>query len=288
LSQLFLPFTEMGNSESSTPPATSKPRTGPNIYLNVYVPSEQQDKAKVPGFGVYHTGIQIFGKEYFFAQGTSGSGVHEQTPKTSPPGSPWVFSEQLDMGKTDLSDVEVRNVMAKVRDDFPANTYHLMHRNCNHFSELCCHRLHVQFPSWVNRAAKWGSSFQGGQGPPNLVEEDKRREEAMKKQKQQHQIETQELNSRQQNLKPEPPKDAMEVVEIQINCPNGTKTKRRFLQSDRIKDVMNFVEAHDLSIKRNSFYLRCNYPKIVYDKPMKTLKEVGMGKRENLFIQRKL
>jgi hypothetical protein len=29
----------------------------------------------VPGFGIYHTGVQIQGVEYFFNGGASGSGV---------------------------------------------------------------------------------------------------------------------------------------------------------------------------------------------------------------------
>lgn len=279
----------MGNSESSAP-ETSRPRNGPNIYLNVYVPSNPEQK-QVPGFGTYHTGIQIWGKEFFFAggPGQTGSGVHEQTPKSSPPGSQWTFNEQLDLGKTDLSDGEVRSVLAKSRNDFPASTYNIIQRNCNHFTELMCHRLHVEFPSWVNRAAKLGGMFTGGTGASSvdLVQQDKQREAERKRAELEKAKNRKEMNDRQSNLKQEPPKEALGVIEIQINCPNGTKTKRRFLNTDKIQDVMNFVSAYDLTIPKNSFYLRCNYPKKVFDKPSKTLKDVGMEKRENLFIQMK-
>lgn len=277
----------MGTSQSE--PETTKPRNGPNIYLNVYVPSNP-DQKQVPGFGAYHTGIQIFGKEFFFAggPGQSGSGVHEQTPKVSPPGSQWTFSEQIDLGRTDLTDNEVRTVLSKSRNDFPASTYNIMQRNCNHFTELICHRVNVEFPSWVNRAAKVGGMFAGGGTQTvDLVQQDKLRAAEEKRVAEERKMKQQELDSRKSNLKAEPPKENPNCVEIQINCPNGKKTKRRFLNSDKVIDVMNFVSAHDLSIPKNSFYLRCNYPKTVYDKPSKTLKDVGMGKRENLFIQMK-
>merc|ERR1712130_12012 len=131
-----------------------------------------------------------------------------------------------------------------------------------------------------------GGPFSGG-GGPNLVEQDKQQERERKRIQEEQNKVKQELSGRQSSLKKEPPKEALDVVQIQINCPNGTKTKRRFLLSDKVIDVMNFVEAYDITVKKGSFYLRCNYPKKVYDKPNMTLKEVGMGKRENLFIQMK-
>ena len=48
-----------------------------------------------------------------------------------------------------------------MKDAFPANTYDLVHRNCNSFTTAVAKRLGVggKYPSWVNRAASWGAVF---------------------------------------------------------------------------------------------------------------------------------
>jgi hypothetical protein len=62
--------------------------------------------------------------------------VQEQVPKATPAGSQWVYKETLELGKTDLTDVEVRSVLSAIRNDFPAKKYDLTSRNCNHFTEV--------------------------------------------------------------------------------------------------------------------------------------------------------
>lgn len=63
---------------------------GSAIILNVYEPSKPQ--ATMPGFGIFHTGIEFQGVEYFFAggEGVSGTGVMTQTPQAMPAGGQYV------------------------------------------------------------------------------------------------------------------------------------------------------------------------------------------------------
>jgi len=274
----------MGGNQSAE---AAGPRNGPNIYLNVY--DSGKDARQMPGFGVYHSGLEVMGTEYTFAGGDfDGSGVQEQTPKSSPPGSQWVYKETVDLGKTDLTESEVRSVLSAIRADFPAKRYDVMGSNCNHFTETLSLRLHVgsKYPSWVNRAAKWGGGLKGGGLNPVALEQRKMQEE--KERKIIADRERQALQSRQTTLlKPEPPIEAEGAIEVQVNCPNGTKAKRRFVDGDTIQDVMNLVAAHDLSADVNKFYLRVNMPRTVFDQPKKTLKEAGFSRRENLFVEKR-
>jgi len=274
----------MGGTESKEP---AKPRTGPNVYLNVYTNGDGKSP-NVPGFGIYHSGMQIFNTEYTFAGGDfDGCGIQEQTPKATPSGSQWIYSQTIDLGPSDLSEAEVRSVLANIRSDFPARKYDLLGRNCNHFTEILATRLNVNksYPSWVNRAAKWGGSFKGGGVDPVALE--KRRIEDQKYKAAAAEKEKSLLKQKQSTLKAEPPMEADGVVEVQINCPNGTKTKRRFLNTDTIQDVMNFAISFDLTIEAAKFWLRINMPRTIFDKPKQTLKEAGFTQRENLFIEKK-
>lgn len=56
----------------------------------------------------------------------------------------------------------------------------------------------------------------------------------------------------------------------------GVKTKRRFLNTDTIKDVMDFVCAFDLSIGKSKFNLRQNMPRKLYTNHKETLKDAGL------------
>lgn len=135
---------------------------GSKVILNVYEPSKPQ--SQMPGFGVYHTGIQFSSQEYSFAGGPdagSGTGVMSQTPQATPAGGDWKFKQAIELGEVNVDYKEFDRVLQELKDAFPANTYDLIHRNCNHFTTAVAKRLgvHGNYPSWVNRAASWGSVF---------------------------------------------------------------------------------------------------------------------------------
>ena len=49
-------------------------------------------------------------------------------------------------------------VLSDIKKDFPANEYHVVNNNCNHFSNEFCQRLvGVGIPGYINRMAKFGS-----------------------------------------------------------------------------------------------------------------------------------
>lgn len=285
----------MGNAESQN----EAPRTGPEIFLNVYnqgAEANSNQQVQVPtnaaaamGLGVHHSGLEVLGREYTFAGGEfSGSGMQEQAPKSTPPGSSWIYDKTIPLGRTDLTDAEVRQVLREIREQFPAKSYDLMTRNCNHFTEVLSHRLHVQkaYPGWVNRAAKWGSNFQSG-GQPDILQNEKRMQEARIMENRRLEKEKKELASRKQSLNPEPPADSKDAIQIQVICPNGNKISRRFFPTDTFGDVCVFACAHDASITAKTINLRSNFPRKVYSDMSAQLKASGIPRRENLFVEKR-
>jgi len=94
------------------------------------------------------------------------------------------------------------------------------------------------------------------------------------------------LEKKQQALKAEPTEGDADSLTIQINCPSGTKTRRRFAQTDTIENVMQFVRAFDLTLASAKFVLVEQRPKKLYSDTTQTLQVAGMPKQANLFIQK--
>jgi len=146
------------------------------IFVNVYEPVNN-DQMQVPGFGIYHSGVQVYGAEYTFAGGESGTstGVYSQAPRFTPTNYPWKFKESIEVGETTLTKNEIKDLITVLKIEFTQNSYHLVNRNCNHFSEALCKSLGVSYPNWINRAAKFGSAL-GSIVPQSLQQQDKKQE----------------------------------------------------------------------------------------------------------------
>lgn len=115
---------------------------------------------------VYHTGVEIFRAEYVFGGGDSSAcGVSAQAPRVPPPGSGWIFYQSIEIGEMQMSKQQALTVLADVKREFPGNSYDLVSRNCNHFSEALCQRLCGRsLPSWINRLAGVGAALQNTVG----------------------------------------------------------------------------------------------------------------------------
>ncbi|CAE7235041.1 DESI2 [Symbiodinium natans] len=155
----------MGGSQSQDAPAAAA-SNGPTaqassavVKLNVYSPSGGQHAA-------YHSGVELYGGEYVFGGGDSSfSGVTVQRPRVPPPGSGWVFYQTVDIAPCRLSRDEALRVIQDIKSEFPASSYDLMARNCNHFADALCQRLCNQgIPSWVNRLAGLGNAVRSAVG----------------------------------------------------------------------------------------------------------------------------
>lgn len=126
------------------------------LFLNVYDLTPANNYLYWFGLGFYHSGIEVHGLEYAFgADVEPTSGVFEVEPRSCPD---YVFRRSILLGSTDMSRSEVCSFMDLISDQYRGNSYDLIYKNCNHFTNEICHCLtgkHI--PGWVNRLARVGS-----------------------------------------------------------------------------------------------------------------------------------
>lgn len=147
-------------------------KSADHILVNVYEPSGS--RFSMPGLGIYHSGVEIYGSEYTFAgNGTRSTGVFTHRPRNPPLGESkeegWQFKQAVDLGPCQYPKQDVKEMVTYLSSQFPGNSYHLTSRNCNHFSEAFCTQLGVTFPSWINRAARAGEAVRGVVGDSALT-----------------------------------------------------------------------------------------------------------------------
>jgi hypothetical protein len=99
----------------------------------------------------------VYGKEYGFgAHDFPASGVFEVEPKNCPG---FIYRCSINLGQINISPTEFRTFIENMASEYHGDTYHLISKNCNHFTDDVSLRLigkHV--PGWVNRLAKLGKT----------------------------------------------------------------------------------------------------------------------------------
>lgn len=144
----------MGNEES---------RTGKNnggietpVVLNVYDLTPLNHYTYWFGFGIFHSGIEVHGMEYGFgAHDFPASGVFEVEPRCCPG---FIYRSSIPLGRTSMSQSEFRTFIERIASEYHGDTYHLITKNCNHFTDDIASRLtDNRIPGWVNRLARAGN-----------------------------------------------------------------------------------------------------------------------------------
>ncbi|XP_020402696.1 deSI-like protein At4g17486 isoform X1 [Zea mays] len=145
-----------GSSESQEHPSSSSATAA--VYLNIYDISPLNHYLYWFGLGIFHSGIQVHGMEYGFgAHEYPTSGVFQVEPKSCPG---FIFRRSVCVGVTHMSRSQVRTSIEDLAEDYHGDTYHLILKNCNHFTADVCERLTGKpVPGWVNRLARLGSFF---------------------------------------------------------------------------------------------------------------------------------
>ncbi|XP_050870730.1 deSI-like protein At4g17486 isoform X2 [Lathyrus oleraceus] len=123
------------------------------VVLNVYDLTPMNNYIYWFGLGIFHSGIEVYGKEYGFgAHDFSASGVFEAEPKTCPG---FIYRCSIILGQIHISPSEFRTFIESMASEYHGDTYHLISKNCNHFTNDVSYRLiGKQTPGWVNRLAK--------------------------------------------------------------------------------------------------------------------------------------
>lgn len=134
-----------------------------SVILHVYQPGGDEQS---PIGMVYHSGVEVYGSEYYYGGGSSsGTGIAVQKPKSQPRGSKWEYYQSHIICKNiNKSRQQVREIIAELRQDWKAKDYHLTKNNCNHFSDTFVKALcgdNYSIPGWVNRLARAGNMLSG-------------------------------------------------------------------------------------------------------------------------------
>eukprot|EP01018_Ginkgo_biloba_P016785 Gb_27627 [translate_table: standard] len=126
------------------------------LYLNVYDLTPLNNYMYWFGLGIFHTGIEAYGIEYAFgAHDYPTSGVFAVQPRKCPG---FTFRHSVTLGTIDMSPLEFRQFMEHMASNYNGDSYHLITKNCNHFTDDICMRLtRKAVPGWVNRLARLGS-----------------------------------------------------------------------------------------------------------------------------------
>ena len=97
----------------------------------------------------------MHGLEYGFgAHEYPTSGVFEVEPRSCPG---FIFRRSVLLGSTEMSCPEFQSFMEHLSGKYHGDTYHLIAKNCNHFTDEVCMRLTGKpIPGWVNRLARIG------------------------------------------------------------------------------------------------------------------------------------
>ncbi|XP_024033072.1 deSI-like protein At4g17486 isoform X2 [Morus notabilis] len=126
------------------------------VVLNVYDLTPINGYTYWFGFGIFHSGIEVHGKEYGFgAHDFPASGVFEVEPRNCPG---YIYRCSISLGWINMSSNEFRTFIESVASEYNGDTYHLLSKNCNHFTDDISWRLTgKRIPGWVNRLARLGT-----------------------------------------------------------------------------------------------------------------------------------
>ena len=100
----------------------------------------------------------VHGKEYGFGgHDFPASGVFEVEPRSCPG---FIYRCSVTLGHADMPPSEFRKFLQTVATDYHGDTYHLISKNCNHFTDdVSCRLTGKRIPGWVNRLARMGNTF---------------------------------------------------------------------------------------------------------------------------------
>jgi hypothetical protein len=89
------------------------------------------------------------------------SGIFENQPGDAEElGENFKFKESQICGETDFTAYEIKKIIQQLGEDYRGDKYHLITKNCNHFSQMLVKMLTgTDIPPWINRLASMSGSI---------------------------------------------------------------------------------------------------------------------------------
>lgn len=126
---------------------------GYKVTLNVYDLSQGLARQLSTAFlgkaidGIWHTGVVVYGNEYFF-----GGGIQHLPSGTTPYGTP---IKVVDLGITHVPQDVFEEYLQEISSRYSAETYSLLTHNCNNFSnEVAQFLVGVTIPEYIIQLPK--------------------------------------------------------------------------------------------------------------------------------------
>ena len=125
------------------------------MILNTYKLTSNNFVNKI-GFDVFHTAIEFDGTEYAFGYiNQPDSGVYEITPMTFEDG---IFCESIKLGYCETK--IFLEILEKIKREYIGNTYSIVLKNCNHFTNDFCKKIfNREIPKRFRFGLKIGEFF---------------------------------------------------------------------------------------------------------------------------------
>lgn len=94
-----------------------------------------------------HTSIVVYGREIFFGQG-----ILEARPGTTHHGQP---QQIIDCGQTHIDEATFNEYLLSMQDVYTADVYHLIEKNCNHFTaDVVGFLTGGTIPQWISSGCR--------------------------------------------------------------------------------------------------------------------------------------
>jgi len=124
---------------------------GEPVILNIYDMHKINNCLWKIGLGIYHSGVEIYGKEYSY---NSNNGIFYIKPKSIK----GQLRTQILLGKTFKSQIEIEEILNILKEEFTPEKYNNKSNNSNYFSNKFVGKiLNKNIPKYLLRNPYFGS-----------------------------------------------------------------------------------------------------------------------------------